>query len=133
MRRPPAPSARFPRSTPLGPRQWTASSASGAARRCIECTPSGDARNAASRPIAAAGNRGRDCAMTRIESNVDVSSAAFRANRERMQVLLAELQARAARAREGGGGKYIARHRELGKLTVRERLEHLLDPGKPFL
>jgi 3-methylcrotonyl-CoA carboxylase beta subunit/propionyl-CoA carboxylase len=71
--------------------------------------------------------------MQRIESNIDASNAAFRANRDRMQALVAELRERMARAREGGGGKYVARHRELGKLTVRERIERLLDPGKSFL
>ena len=33
----------------------------------------------------------------------------------------------------GGGPKYVARHREQGKLPVRERIERLLDPGSPFL
>ena len=33
----------------------------------------------------------------------------------------------------GGGPKYLERHREQGKLPVRERIEQLLDPGTPFL
>ena len=40
---------------------------------------------------------------------------------------------RTARAREGGGAKYLQRHREQGKLPVRERIDRLLDPGSPFL
>ena len=35
--------------------------------------------------------------------------------------------------REGGGRKYRERHEARGKLFVRERIEHLLDAGAPFL
>ena len=35
--------------------------------------------------------------------------------------------------RQGGGPKYLQRHREQGKLPVRERIDRLLDPGSPFL
>jgi 3-methylcrotonyl-CoA carboxylase beta subunit/propionyl-CoA carboxylase len=50
-----------------------------------------------------------------------------------MQQLVTEMRAALARAREGGGLKYLQRHREQGKLPVRERIERLLDPGSPFL
>ncbi|HEV8320921.1 MAG TPA: carboxyl transferase domain-containing protein [Myxococcota bacterium] len=50
-----------------------------------------------------------------------------------MEGLVAELRARLARAREGGGAKYVERHRARGKLFVRDRIERLLDPGTPFL
>jgi 3-methylcrotonyl-CoA carboxylase beta subunit/propionyl-CoA carboxylase len=50
-----------------------------------------------------------------------------------MQQLVAELGAHAARAREGGGAKYLERHREQGKLPVRDRITQLLDPGSPLL
>ncbi len=46
---------------------------------------------------------------------------------------LAELADRRAAAREGGGNKAQALHRSRGKLTVRERIDALLDPGSPFL
>jgi acetyl-CoA carboxylase carboxyltransferase component len=42
---------------------------------------------------------------------------------------LDELQRRVARAREMGGPENIARQHAGGKLTVRERIERLLDPG----
>jgi 3-methylcrotonyl-CoA carboxylase beta subunit/propionyl-CoA carboxylase len=35
--------------------------------------------------------------------------------------------------RQGGGPRYLQRHREQGKLPVRERIDKLLDPGSPFL
>ncbi|HET7218965.1 MAG TPA: carboxyl transferase domain-containing protein, partial [Vicinamibacterales bacterium] len=50
-----------------------------------------------------------------------------------MQQLVAELKQRRAMAREGGGPRYLERHREQGKLPVRERLDLLLDPSSPFL
>ena len=71
--------------------------------------------------------------MDIIETHVDPASAAFRANRERMAALVAELRDRTALVRQGGGAKYVERHREQGKLTARERLQRLLDDGSPFL
>jgi 3-methylcrotonyl-CoA carboxylase beta subunit len=47
--------------------------------------------------------------------------------------LIADLEARLARARAGGGEAATRRHVERGKLPVRERIEHLVDPGTPFL
>src|SRR5512141_3086904 len=43
--------------------------------------------------------------------------------------LVGDLAERRARALEMGGADRVARQRELGKLTVRERLDLLLDPG----
>lgn len=40
-----------------------------------------------------------------------------------------ELEARRALARQMGGEERVSRHKSLGKLTVRERVERLLDPG----
>jgi 3-methylcrotonyl-CoA carboxylase beta subunit/propionyl-CoA carboxylase len=71
--------------------------------------------------------------MDVIESHVDTSSETFRANHARMEQLVAELRERRALAREGGGPKYLERHREQGKLPVRERIDKLLDQGSPFL
>ena len=68
-----------------------------------------------------------------IESHIDPSDATFKTNRQRMEHLVAELRERVARARQGGGAKYLQRHREQGKLPVRDRIERLLDPGTPFL
>src|SRR5512134_3973705 len=46
-----------------------------------------------------------------------------------MHDIIAELEARRARARLGGGAKRIASQHAKGKLTARERLELLLDDG----
>ncbi len=71
--------------------------------------------------------------MSILESQLDTSSAEFGENAAYMDVLVAELRARLAEARAGGGPEAVRRHREQGKLLVRERLERLLDPGTPFL
>ena len=60
-------------------------------------------------------------------------SAATAAHRERHLALIAELEARLARARAGGGPEATARHVARGKLPARERVERLCDPGAPFL
>src|SRR5712692_2039744 len=71
--------------------------------------------------------------MEPLESHLDTSSDQFRANSRRMQSLVADLKRDVAKAREGGGPKYMARHKEQGKLPVRERIAALLDPNTPFL
>ena len=68
-----------------------------------------------------------------LESHIETGSELFRSNAERMQALVVELRERTQAARQGGGQKYIDRHRAQGKLPVRERIEKLLDDGSPFL
>jgi 3-methylcrotonyl-CoA carboxylase beta subunit/propionyl-CoA carboxylase len=71
--------------------------------------------------------------MQILESHVDKNSTTFKTNRERMQTVVAELRKHLAVGKEGGGAKYVQRHREQGKLTVRERIDRLIDPGSSFL
>ena len=71
--------------------------------------------------------------MDVFRSRVDSASDGFRKNREDMLALLREVEAQLAVARAGGGERSVARHRERGKLLVRERIELLLDPDAPFL
>ncbi len=71
--------------------------------------------------------------MDRFESHIDTASDEFRANRSRMTALVGEYRERVAAVREGGGPKYLQRHREQGKLPARERIQKLLDAGSPFL
>jgi len=71
--------------------------------------------------------------MDVIESHVRTTSDEYRANAARMRALVDELRSHLDRARQGGGPRYLQRHREQGKLPVRERIERLLDPESPFL
>jgi 3-methylcrotonyl-CoA carboxylase beta subunit/propionyl-CoA carboxylase len=71
--------------------------------------------------------------MDVLETHVDPTSSEFQQNRDRMTALVAEYRERLAAVQQGGGAKYLQRHREQGKLPVRERIERLLDPDSAFL
>ena len=58
---------------------------------------------------------------------------AFAARHEQMSQLVAELRERTALVAQGGGERALARHRERGKLTARERIDRLIDPDSAFL
>jgi acetyl-CoA carboxylase carboxyltransferase component len=68
-----------------------------------------------------------------LRSNADTGSDAYRANREAFLAEIERVEALQVQAREGGGEKYVRRHRERGKLMARERIELLLDRDAPFL
>jgi acetyl-CoA carboxylase carboxyltransferase component len=68
-----------------------------------------------------------------IRSTVDTASAGYRAAYENSLQQLAALDAELAKARAGGGPKYLERHRGRGKLLARERIELLLDRDSAFL
>jgi acetyl-CoA carboxylase carboxyltransferase component len=59
--------------------------------------------------------------------------ADFEENARHHRALAADLRARLARIREGGPPDSRRRHKERGRLLVRERIERLLDPGTPFV
>ena len=74
--------------------------------------------------------------MPVLRSRLEPASPESRANHDAMTALVGELRARQSGLTDGGAGgdeKSIARHRERGKLPVRERIERLLDPGSAFL
>ncbi len=71
--------------------------------------------------------------MPVIHSHVDPSSTDFKENAAVNRALAAELRERLALVQEGGREKARARHESRGKLFVRERIEHLLDPGSAWL
>ena len=71
--------------------------------------------------------------MRRIVSRIDTDSDAFRVNREHNLGLAKQLRDALHVAREQRPERALARLAEQDKLTVRRRLELLLDPGTPFL
>ena len=74
--------------------------------------------------------------MAVLRSRLDPNSEEARANCDAMMALVAELRSRTHTLTESGAGgdeKSIARHRERGKLPVRERIDRLIDPGTAFL
>ncbi|MEU0795028.1 carboxyl transferase domain-containing protein [Amycolatopsis sp. NPDC005961] len=71
--------------------------------------------------------------MTVLKSLLDVSAERYATNRKAQLDALAKLEEQLELAVAGGGERYVRRHRDRGKLPVRERLELLLDPDSPFL
>jgi len=55
------------------------------------------------------------------------------ANRAAMQELVAELRSKLDAVKKGGGEAAVKRHKERGKMFVRERIESVIDPGTPLL
>src|SRR3954466_982624 len=71
--------------------------------------------------------------MAVLTSLLDTGSEAYVSNRKTQLENVAALDEQLALAVAGGGERYVQRHRDRGKLPVRERLELLLDPDSPFL
>src|SRR5436190_2992569 len=71
--------------------------------------------------------------MPVLDSRINPADAAFKTNRDRMLQLVSQLRDRLSVVRQGGGPKYLQRHREQGKMPARDRIDRLLDPGSPFL
>ncbi len=69
----------------------------------------------------------------RLQSHVRRESAEYQENQRHNEALLQTLRERLARVQEGGGPDAVARHRGRNKLLARERVDHLIDPGSPFL
>src|SRR5919204_1823777 len=70
--------------------------------------------------------------MALLESAVQRDEV-FERRRERMERLVADLRERTAQVALGGGDRATERHRSRGKLTARERIDGLVDPGAAFL
>ncbi|MDQ7076621.1 MAG: carboxyl transferase domain-containing protein [Robiginitomaculum sp.] len=71
--------------------------------------------------------------MSTLNSNIDTKSQDFAANAKAMDALVDTLNAQTAKAALGGPARSRERHIGRGKLLPRQRVEHLLDPGTPFL
>jgi len=71
--------------------------------------------------------------VQRLATHVRLDSEEFKANARQMRLAVEHLGERLNAARQGGGARAVERHRQQGKLPVRERVDALLDPGSPFL
>jgi acetyl-CoA carboxylase carboxyltransferase component len=74
--------------------------------------------------------------MATLRTHIDPASETSRTNDAAMRALVRELRAKTAALTDRGAAgddRSIARHRERGKLPVRERIDRLLDPGAGFL
>ena len=57
----------------------------------------------------------------------------FNQREDKNKLQVSELRQKLAQIHLGGGKKRIEKHKEKGKLTARERVEYLLDKGKPSI
>lgn len=71
--------------------------------------------------------------MSIIKSFVSPDSEEFKTNAEAYEELVGELRDRTSEAQCGGSEKARKRHKERGKLPVRDRIDSLLDPDTAFL
>ncbi len=71
--------------------------------------------------------------MTVLKSALSPNSESFRANAAAMAALVDDLKSRMLVAAQGGDERARKRHTDRGKLLPRDRVEHLIDPGSPFL
>jgi len=71
--------------------------------------------------------------MDRLPTRVDRNDEDFVRRREFNLNLIDVLKARIDQVKEGGGEKYVDRHRSRGKMLARERIAEICDPGTPFL
>ena len=63
----------------------------------------------------------------------NTQSAEFKENAAANAALLADVRAKVAAVKAGGGERAVKLHQSRGKLLARERIEALCDPGAPFL
>src|SRR6185369_12885061 len=71
--------------------------------------------------------------MATLSSSIDPRSQTYQANSAVYEGLLKTLRTRQAWSLAGGGDRMVQRHRERGKILVRERIDLLIDPLSPFL
>src|SRR6476660_738032 len=71
-------------------------------------------------------------ASTLLPSKVDPTSARFEANMRFMADLVSQVRNEEEKIREGGGPKAIESQHNKGRLTARERIQLLADPGSFF-
>ena len=67
-----------------------------------------------------------------LETRVDPTSARFEANMRFMADLMSQIHNEEEKIREGGGAKAIESQHNKKRLTARERIELLVDPGTFF-
>ena len=71
--------------------------------------------------------------MAVIKSNINPRSENFKINADAMTLLVNDLREKTQKIAEGGDSKARERHVQHGKLLPRDRIQHLIDPGSPFL
>src|ERR1700728_18148 len=69
---------------------------------------------------------------TVLETHVDATSPRFEANMRFLADMVSQMRNEEEKIREGGGAKAIESQHNKGRLTARERISFLADPGSFF-
>src|SRR5690349_2720768 len=99
-------------------------------RRCRTRGSAGSSVRAPRPPISSATSKPGRPTISRDKARVSTSLAA---KESRLRALSEEYRTLAAKLREGGGAARVAKMHQQGKLSPRDRVERLLDPGAPWL
>ena len=67
--------------------------------------------------------------MDRLPTRVNRVDPDYQNRRTHNLELIETLRSRLDAVSEGGGGKYVERHRSRGKMLARERIQKIIDPG----
>lgn len=68
-----------------------------------------------------------------LETQIDSSSPDFKKNKQALSEQVSDWRRQVEKVKLGGGPDALKKHKARGKLTARERIEGLLDPGSAFL
>lgn len=71
--------------------------------------------------------------METLQTEVNKQSPEYQSNFQAMNEIVQVWKDRLATIKLGGGAESLKKHKERGKLTARERIETLVDPGTSFL
>jgi 3-methylcrotonyl-CoA carboxylase beta subunit len=71
--------------------------------------------------------------MARFEKKFAVDDLNFNMNEDANRELYRKLEDKISEVKKGGGDKAIAKHKEKGKMTARERIDYLLDDKTDFI
>ena len=71
--------------------------------------------------------------MSTLSTQINPRSDVFQANEAAMLGEVNKLRELTAAIAQGGGANARTRHESRGKLFVRDRIDHLIDEGSPFL
>src|SRR5262245_17489039 len=121
------PTTRWPRWRPVG------RTARGSPSTWRSCSARSPWRSPSEPPRSGAARLSYVPAVTTLVSHVDTAAEEFQRRSDRMRALVAELRDRTALVSTGGSTASLERHRERGKMTARERIDRLVDPGTAFL
>jgi 3-methylcrotonyl-CoA carboxylase beta subunit len=71
--------------------------------------------------------------MSILQSIIHKQTKDYKSNEQAMTVLVGDLREKIRLIEQGGGEEAITKHRQRGKMLARDRINHLIDGGSPFL